>query len=61
MIINFGELSIQEAQLVLSGLKKLPMEIVEGLHNKLLSMANEQFIAQQPKPEEVVAEKQQDE
>lgn len=48
MIINFGDLTIQEAQVVLAGLKKLPMEVVENLHNKLLSMANEQFIAQQP-------------
>lgn len=61
MIINFGDLSIQEAQLLLTGLKKLPMETVEGLHNRLLAMANEQFISQQPKPEEVVEEKQQDE
>jgi hypothetical protein len=58
MIINFGDLTIQEAQLILTGLKKLPMEMVEGFHNKLLAMANEQFIAQQPTPE--VAEKQQD-
>jgi hypothetical protein len=48
MNINFGDLTIQEAQVVLAGLKKLPMEVVENLHNKLLSMANEQFIAQQP-------------
>jgi hypothetical protein len=48
MIINFGDLTIQEAQVVLAGLKKLPMEVVENLHNKLLTMANEQFIAQQP-------------
>jgi hypothetical protein len=48
MIINFGDLTIQEAQVVLAGLKKLPMEVVENLHNKLLSMANEQFLAQQP-------------
>jgi hypothetical protein len=48
MIINFGDLTIQEAQVVLAGLKKLPMEVVESLHNKLLAMANEQFLAQQP-------------
>ena len=48
MIINFGDLTIQEAQVVLAGLKKLPMEVVENLHNKLLTMANEQFLAQQP-------------
>jgi hypothetical protein len=48
MIINFGDLTIQEAQVVLAGLKKLPMEVVENLHNKLLNMANEQFLAQQP-------------
>jgi hypothetical protein len=48
MNINFGDLTIQEAQLVLAGLKKLPMEVVEALHNRLLTAANEQFIAQQP-------------
>jgi len=48
MNINFGDMTIQEAQLILAGLKKLPMEVVEGLHNKLLAMANEQFLAQQP-------------
>jgi len=48
MIINFGDLTIQEAQVILAALKKLPMEVVESLHNKLLSMANEQFLAQQP-------------
>jgi hypothetical protein len=48
MIINFGDLTIQEAQVVLAGLKKLPMEVVEQLHNRLLSTANEQFLAQQP-------------
>ena len=48
MTINFGDLTIQEAQLLLAGLKKLPMEMVETLHNRLLTMANEQFLAQQP-------------
>jgi hypothetical protein len=48
MNINFGDLTIQEAQVILAGLKKLPMEVVEVLHNRLLSMANEQFLAQQP-------------
>lgn len=55
MIINFGDLTIQEAQMVLTGLKKLPMEAVEGLHNRLLASANEQFLAQQPQvnPEDI--------
>lgn len=48
MNINFGDLSIQEVQMILTGLKKLPMDVVENLHNKLLNMANEQFLAQQP-------------
>ena len=48
MIINFGDITIQEAQLILAGLKKLPMEAVEVLHNRLLVIANEQFVAQQP-------------
>ena len=49
MNINFGDLTIQEAQVILAALKKLPMEVVETLHNKFLAMANEQFLAQQPK------------
>lgn len=48
MNINFGDLTIQEAQVVLTALKKLPMDVVETLHNRLLAMANEQFLAQQP-------------
>lgn len=48
MIINFGDMTIQDAQMVLAGLKKLPMEAVEQLHNRLLTIANEQFLAQQP-------------
>ena len=55
MVINFGDLTVQEAQVVLSGLKKLPMEVVEQLHNRLLESANQQFLAQQPKinPEDI--------
>ena len=48
MNINFGDMTIQEAQVILAGLKKLPMEVVEALHNKFLAIANEQFLAQQP-------------
>jgi hypothetical protein len=59
MIINFGDLTIQEAQVVLAGLKKLPMEVVEQLHNRLLSTANEQFLAQQPQvnPDDITVTK----
>ena len=55
MIINFGDFTIQEAQVVLAGLKKLPLEVVEQLHARLLNTANEQFLAQQPKvnPEDI--------
>jgi hypothetical protein len=48
MIINFGDLTIQEAELILIGLKKLPMDAVEQTHAKLLAIANEQFVAQRP-------------
>jgi hypothetical protein len=63
MIINFGDLTIQEAQVVLAGLKKLPMEVVENLHNRLLTMANEQFLAQQPQvnPEDITIVKKAEE
>jgi hypothetical protein len=55
MVINFGDFTIQEAQVILAGLKKLPLEIVEQLHARLLNTANEQFLAQQPKvnPEDI--------
>jgi hypothetical protein len=35
------------------------MEVVESLHNKLLAMANEQFIAQQPQvnPDDITVTK----
>lgn len=59
MNINFGDLTIQEAQVILAGLKKLPMEVVEALHNRMLATANEQFLAQQPKvnPEDITIDK----
>ena len=47
-MITFANLDVKEVQLLLAGLKKLPMEVVENLHNKLLTTANEQFLAQQP-------------
>ena len=53
MNINFGEFTIQEAQVILAALKKLPMEVVETLHNKLLAMANEQFLAQLSQPDDI--------
>jgi hypothetical protein len=55
MVINFGDFTIQEAQVILAGLKKLPLEVVEQLHARLLNTANEQFLAQQPKvnPEDI--------
>lgn len=58
MKINFGDFSIQEAQVILAALKKLPMEVVENLHNRMLATANEQFLAQQGqepqiKPEDI--------
>jgi hypothetical protein len=62
MNINFGDLTIQEAQVILAALKKLPMEVVENLHNKLLTMANEQFLAQQPQvnPDDITIVKKAD-
>ena len=63
MNINFGDMTIQEAQIVLAGLKKLPMDVVEALHNKLLASANEQFLAQQPQvnPDDITIVKKADE
>ena len=63
MIINFGDMTIQEAKVVLAGLKKLPIEVVETLHNRLLATANEQFLAQQPQvnPEDITVTKAEEE
>jgi len=63
MIINFGDLTIQEAQILIAGLKKLPMEVVEELSNRLTGMANEQYLAQQPKvnPDDITIVKKADE
>ena len=74
MNINFGDITIQEAQVVLAalkklpmevvaGLKKLPMEVVEILHNRLLAIANEQFLAQQPQvnPDDITVVKKAEE
>ncbi len=63
MTINFGDLTIQEAQVILAALKKLPMEVVETLHNRLLAVANEQFLAQQPQvnPEDITIVKKAEE
>jgi len=55
MIINFGDLTIQEAELILIGLKKLPMDAVEQTHAKLLAIANEQLVAQRPQEQPVEA------
>jgi hypothetical protein len=44
-MITFADLDVKEVQLLLAGLKKLPMELVEELHNKLLASANDQWIA----------------
>jgi hypothetical protein len=43
-MITFADLDVKEVQLLLAGLKKLPMELVEELHNKLLASANDQWI-----------------
>lgn len=44
-MITFANIEVKDVQLILAGLKKLPMELVEELHNKLLASANEQWIA----------------
>jgi hypothetical protein len=44
-MITFADIEVKDVQLILAGLKKLPMELVEELHNKLLASANEQWLA----------------
>jgi hypothetical protein len=44
-MIDFLNIEVKDVQLILAGLKKLPMELVEELHNKLLASANEQWLA----------------
>ena len=54
-MITFANIEVKDVQLILAGLKKLPMELVEELHNKLLASANDQWIAKN-KPIEGQAE-----
>jgi hypothetical protein len=44
-MITFADIEVKDVQLILAGLKKLPMDMVEELHNRLLASANEQWIA----------------
>ena len=57
-MINFINLTVQEVELILAGLRKLPMEVVAEFHAKLHKDATEQFQAIQ---QASVAEKQQSE
>jgi hypothetical protein len=54
-MITFANIDVKDVQLILAGLKKLPMDLVEELHNRLLASANEQWIAKN-KPVEGQAE-----
>ena len=62
-MITFADIDVKDVQLILAGLKKLPMDMVEALHNRLLATANEQFMAQQPKvnPEDITIVKKAEE
>lgn len=54
-MINFVNLTVQEADLIINGLRKLPIEVAADLHQKLLMSATQQYqAAQQAKeaPEE---------
>jgi len=46
-MINFLNLTVQEVELILAGLRKLPMEVVAEFHAKLHKDATEQFQAAQ--------------
>jgi hypothetical protein len=47
-MINFINLTLQEVELILAGLRKLPMEVVAEFHAKLHKDATEQFQSAQP-------------
>lgn len=46
-MISFKDLAVQEVELILAGLRKLPMELVAELHAKLHADASAQFQASQ--------------
>lgn len=41
-----------ELELILAGLRKLPMELVQELHDRIIRTANEEVAKNLPKPEE---------
>lgn len=50
-MISFTNLTVQEADVVINGLRKLPIEIAGDLHQKLLMTATQQYAAAQKKQE----------
>ena len=55
-MISFTNLTVQEADLVINALRKLPIEIALDLHNKLLFSATQQYAAMQKQEEPKVPE-----
>lgn len=51
-MINLMNLTVQEVDTILMGLRKLPMEIVAELHEKVFQTGREQFDAMQKAAQE---------
>lgn len=57
-MISFTNLTVQEADIIINGLRKLPIEIAAELHQKLLMSATQQYATAQKKqePEDLLKE-----
>lgn len=55
-MINLMNLTVQEVDTILMGLRKLPMEVVAELHGKIFQSGREQFDALQKESEEAPKE-----
>jgi hypothetical protein len=53
-MINLMNLTVQEVDTILAGLRKLPMEIVAELHEKIFQTGRDQFDALQKEAQEEV-------
>lgn len=52
-MINFTNLTVQEADTIINGLRKLPIEVAGELYQRLFTTASQQYAASQAKKEAV--------
>lgn len=52
-MINFTNLTVQEADTIINGLRKLPIEVAGELYQRLFTTASQQYAASQAKEEAI--------